>query len=334
MKTSRNITLSVLGLIALVGGYLGWRYMEGHPSTDDAYLDADVVRIGPQVTGAVAQVPVQSHQEVRRGDLLFEIDPAPFRIAVERAQIQLEQTSDAVGATEAGLGAARALVTQREAELVDARRNAERVLALVAKGTVPASQGDDARASITTAEAQLDAARAQLEQARRNLGLTGEKNAQLRAAEAALAEAQLQLSYTRVTAPTDGVLGEVNLRPGTIVTAGTPLFPLVETGRWWVNANFKETDLGRIRDGQKARIRVDMYPDLELTGVVQTLSPASGAAFSLLPPENATGNWVKVTQRFPVRIAVNGGMDAAHPLRLGASCSVTVDATERGAAQP
>jgi len=316
----------VLALVVLVvAGYGYWRYTEVHPSTDDAYLGANVVRIGAQVEAPVSAVHVRSYQSVVRDQALFELDPESFRLAVERAEILLQQTMDAVGGTEAGLGAARALVSQREAELVDTRRNSERVLSLVAKGTLPASQGDDAKASLATAEAELEAARAQLEQARRNLGLTGPKNTQLRASEVTLAEAKLQLSYTRVDAPVDGIVGAVDLRPGTIVAAGAPLFALVETGQWWVDANFKETGLARIRPGQSARIGVDMYPDLELACVVESLSPASGAAFSLLPPENATGNWVKVTQRFPVRIRVTGGSDPGRALRLGASCSVRID---------
>lgn len=201
MKMSSKTILVGLGLTILVAGYLAWRYGEAHPSTDDAYLGANVVRIGSQLTAPVSVVHVQSYQKVTRGQPLFELDPAPYQLAVERAEIALQQTMDSVGGAEAGLDAALALVTQREAELVDAGRNAQRILSLVAKGTLSASQGDDAKASTVTARAQLDAARAQLEQARRSLGLTGAKNTQLRAAESTLAEAKLQLSYTPASMP-------------------------------------------------------------------------------------------------------------------------------------
>jgi membrane fusion protein (multidrug efflux system) len=197
---------------------------------------------------------------------------------------------------------------------------------LVGKGTLPAAKGDDARATLEEAQAALAEARAHLEQARQDLGSSGEHNARIRAAEAVVARAKLDLSHTRITAPALGVLGEVDIRAGTFVEAGEHLFPLVENHSFWVDANFKETDLARIHPGQPAMVTVDMYPDKTFTGVVRSASPASGVAFSLLPPENATGNWVKITQRFPVRVAITDP-DPARPLRIGASSEVTVDTT-------
>jgi membrane fusion protein (multidrug efflux system) len=151
---------------------------------------------------------------------------------------------------------------------------------------------------------------------------------QLRAAAAQLDKATLDRVRTHVLAPGSGWASNVRLRPGTVVQAGTPVFAIIEDGQWWVDANFKETDLGRIKPGQKATIRLDMYPGLKLQGVVESISQGSGATFSVLPPENATGNWVKVTQRFPVRVKITSEPDPDRPIRVGASADVTVDTTE------
>ena len=151
---------------------------------------------------------------------------------------------------------------------------------------------------------------------------------QLRAASAALDKASHERVRTHVTAPASGWVSHVNLRPGSVVQAGTPVLALVEDGNWWVDANFKETDLGRIKPGQQATIALDMYPGLTIDGIVESISPGSGATFSVLPPENATGNWVKVTQRFPVRVHITSAPNPDKPLRLGASATVKVDTTE------
>lgn len=329
MGTPRKILLAFIVLMVAVAGGVYWQYTRTYVTTDDAYVGANVVRIGAQVQAPVSAVLVSSYQFVKQGDTLLRLNPQPFQLAVQRAEIQLQQAMEAVGASTAGLGAAESLVDEREAELQDAQRNRDRILTLVADGMLPVSQADDARTRAAAAAAQLSAARAQLEQARRALGVTGAGNAQLRAAETALSQARLQLSYTTVEAPTDGIVGDVTIRPGTIVANGGALFPLVDTSKWWVDANFKETDLARARVGQHARIQVDIYPGVTLDGVVESLSPASGAAFSLLPPENATGNWVKVTQRFPVRIRVTGAAAHSHDLRIGASCTVRIDTTQK-----
>jgi membrane fusion protein (multidrug efflux system) len=151
---------------------------------------------------------------------------------------------------------------------------------------------------------------------------------QLRSAAAGLDKATHDRVQTHVTAPAGGWVTNASLRPGAIVQAGTPAFAIVEDGDWWVDANFKETDLGRIKPGQKASIRLDMYPGLTLDGVVESISAGSGATFSVLPPENATGNWVKVTQRFPIRIKITSAPSPDKPLRLGSSATVTIDTTE------
>lgn len=315
----------VVAMLVGMGLILYWRHQTLYPSTSDAYVRAHVVRIAPQVTGQVKAVHVCDNQMVHAGELLLEIDPAPFQIALNRAEANLDATRQEVSAAEAAVAAAKAQVDQRQAELQQTQEEENRVLPLVKKHLLPPSEGDRVRDALKEAKAQLEAARSDLDLARRKLGRTGPDNAQLRAAQASVAQARLDLEHTRIAAPADGITSNLNVRPGAVVQANSPLFALVESHDWWVDANYEETALERIKPGQSATIQVDMYPNRTFHGVVESLSPASGVAFSLLPPENATGNWVKVTQRFPVRVAIHAADPAAPPLRVGASAEVTID---------
>jgi membrane fusion protein, multidrug efflux system len=276
----KQISIAIIaGLIVVIGIYVYIQYSNYYPSTDDAYVQADIVNIAAQVSGPVKQIFVQDHQQVKAGQPLFTIDPTPFQIALQQAQ---------------------ATVAQTQAELDTQSKDTARILQLVQEGQLPKANGDDAQGKID------------------------ELTAALKVAQAQLADAQLNLQYTTIKAPANGYLNNFTLRAGEIIQSGSPLFALVETDQWWVNANFKETDLARIRVGQSADITLDIYPNLTFKGHVQGISAGSGAAFALLPPENATGNWVKVTQRFPVRINFMHP-DANYPLRVGASSRVTVN---------
>lgn len=328
-RTLKWLAALVVLIAAGTGLAFYWRHASLHPSTDDAYVHADVVRIAPRVGGRVVQVPVVHYQHVRRGDLLAQIDPEPFQVALAQAQAQLANVSQQVGGLESGVAAARGAVAQSRAQLDNARIAAARAEILVRRGVAARAQLDDAVAQLRTAQGAYSAAQARLEQAQRELGRAGQSNAQVQAALAQVEMARLNLSYSRVEAPADGVLGEVEIRPGAMAQAGQALFPLVEDNSFWVEANFKETDLKRVRPGQPATIRIDIS-DTEYHGVVVGISPASGVAFSLLPPENATGNWVKVTQRFPLRIAPTDADKVPvpwSPWRIGASAKVAIDTT-------
>ena len=319
----RWVMLSILLVVAVAGGYAFWRYEQAYPSTSDAYVTAHVVRIGPQIEGRVISLPVRDHQHVTQGDLLLEIDAQPYRIAVQQAQAELALARQQQLAATAALAAASATISQQQARLDDARHAYTRATRLLATQAVSQAQVDSDHDRLRATEAELHAAQAGYQQ---SLHQQGEAGARIGVAQAALDQARLNLSYTVITAPASGTLGEIPIRPGDIVQVGQQLFPLVEDRVFWVEANYKETDLERIRPGQPATIRMDMYPDAAFQGVVESLSPASGVAFSLLPPENATGNWVKVTQRFPVRVRIIGG-GSDSPLRIGASCAVTIDTT-------
>ena len=270
------VSAGILFLVFLAYGYS--LYTTYFPSTDDAYVQADVVNIAAQVTGPVDHIYVADHQLVKKNQLLFSIDPTPFEVALRQAQSSVEQI---------------------QAQVDTQSKDTARILPLVTNGQLSKAAGDDA-------QGQLDQFRASL-----------------KVAEAQLATAQINLLYTQIYAPNDGYVTNFVLRKGQVIQATSPQFALVENKNWWINANFKETDLGRIKTGQSAKITIDIYPDITFKGTVQGVSRGSGAVFSLLPPENATGNWVKVTQRFAVRVNfVNP--DPKYPLRMGASGTVTI----------
>jgi membrane fusion protein (multidrug efflux system) len=316
-------------VIAVLAGAAWWyhSWSSTHPSTKDAYLGRHVVHIAAQVSGPIESVLVHNNQAVKAGDLLLTIDPAPFELAVHRAEARLQQAKDDLAAADARVNAAESKLASAKANASEAETHAKRIEALVAKGSASQDMGDSAEQARLDAQAALNSARAELVAAKAARGALGDDNAAIKAAKAALAQAKLDLRHTQISAPADGTAGDFDLRPGSYVSAGSPLFALVESKDVWVDANFKETDLPRIRPGQPASISVDAVPGRDFKGRVEGLSPASGTAFSLLPPENATGNWVKVTQRFPVRIRV---LDPLPALRVGASAEVRVDTTQDG----
>jgi len=311
----------------LAGAFLYWHHSEVFPSTDDAYVSAHVVQVAAQITGPVTQVYVSNQQSVHKGDPLFEIDQTSFHLAMAQAQARLVLARQSVSADAAAVAAAEAELADRNVLLHNTEASAERTRQLRDKGFVSAQAYDNAEAGVQSTKAQLNLAAAKVHQAQMTLGGAGAQNERIREALVAVDQARLNLDHTRVLAACSGHIAELSLRPGDIVQHGTALFALVCDRQYWVDANFKETELERIRPGQMADISVDMYPDHHFHGRVENVSGASGAAFSLLPPENATGNWVKVTQRVPVRVTVLDP-DPAHPLRVGTSAQVTIDTAD------
>ena len=321
----------IVGVVLLGGavtGYVLYRQSEDYPSTDDAYVQAHIVQIAPQISGVVSKVHVVNNQHVAADAPLFDIDSAPLVIAVEAAQAAFDEAVETVGASGANVKAASARVREAEAALSNARREAVRGRALSEAGNLSASGLDTREATLKHAEATSEAALAELDRAQQQYGGSGKDNARLRAASAALRKAELNLSYAEVRSPAGGWVSDVTLREGAYVTTARPVFALVEDREWWVDAHFKETDLNRLRPGQAAEIEFDMYPGLKLSGQIESISAGSGAIFSLLPPENATGNWVKVTQRYTVRVKIaDRPANPAQPLRIGASSHVKIDTT-------
>jgi len=327
--TARNrwIALAVLLLITVGGVLIYWHYAEIYPSTDNAYTGADIVRMAPQVTGSVADVYVADDDKVETGDPLFDIDSGPYEAALRGARAQFDAAANAAGTAGDNLKNAATTLEAKRAALADAIAKFRDTKTTQTPGAAPSQEHADNLKAWHDALAEYDTALADFRTQQDKKITVTTPTVQLRAAAAQLDKATNDWVKTHVTAPGIGWVSNVRLRPGSIVQAGTPVLALVETGDWWVDANFKETDLGRIKTGQPATIKLDMYPGLKLEGTVESISPGSGAIFSVLPPENATGNWVKVTQRFPVRIKITSDPDPDKPLRVGASADVTVDTT-------
>lgn len=316
------IAAIVLAAAVTVGVHY-WRHAQLYVSTDNAYLNANMIEMAAQVGGPIIAIHVRDQQTVKAGALLFEIDPRPYELTLQAAQAQLEIARQSTSQETAAVAAAQAQVTQRAAELRNAQSNERRSLDLISRNLVSKQSAETISTQAETAAAAVNAAEANLAQAQSALGKIGEGNAGVRAALATVEQAQLDLDHTRVFAPSGGLVANFSLRPGSTVQKEIPLFTIISDEEYWVDANFKETELDRIRPGEHAQIVVDMYRDHPFEGEVQSLSGGSGAAFSLLPAQNATGNWVKVTQRVPVRIRVLNP-DPAFPLRIGTTASVHV----------
>jgi membrane fusion protein (multidrug efflux system) len=330
----RVIALRWVGLIAVIlatvaGAFFYWRYSELYPSTENAYTGSNIVRVAAEVRGPVTQVYVDTGEQVKAGDLLFDIDAALYDIALRNARAQFDAAVDSAGTAAEGLkGAANKLEEQRKA-LEEAAKTYRKASSAANTGEARSQQLNSAEETWRNALKAYNDAESTFE-AEQDKSLTvSTPTVQLRGAAAQLDKATHDRVKTHVTAPSAGIVSEVSLRPGATVQAGSPLFAIIEADRWWVDANFKETDLARIKTGQPTTIRLDMYPGTDFEGVVESISAGSGATFSVLPAENATGNWVKVTQRFPVRIAITNAPDDK-PLRVGASAAVTVDTTQSG----
>jgi multidrug resistance efflux pump len=320
------VTVVVLAVAALLAA-LYWRDQRVNPTTDDAFVQANVVGIAAQVSGPVLHTHVVDNQTVNKGDLLFEIDPRPFELAVAVAEAKRDLALQDVEAYDAGVRAAKAEVDTREAQVGYARQYLERIRPLVQKSFMSQNKLDDARAQMRAAEAQLERALHDLEVAQHTRGLHGEANARLRLTEAQLGEARLDLSYTRVYATVNGMVTNLNLPIGTFVNEGKEIFALVDSDSFWFSANFKETFLDRIRPGQPATITLNSYADRPFRGVVQGIGwgiyQADGATRDLLPEVNPVVYWVRLAQRFPVRIDFTE-RDPVRPLRIGANGWVTV----------
>ncbi|EIY8043554.1 HlyD family secretion protein [Vibrio vulnificus] len=326
-KSKSKLTKTLfLAACAIASGamYLSWQYSDSHPSTEDAYVRAKILSVAPQVQGQVVTVEAKDFQAVNKGDLLLKIDARPYLLAVKQAKaayqlaVQQHDVADKqVTEAVAGLDAARSNLTEAQLEY-------KRIDSLVARKLASAQDLDTTKNKLANAQASLEQARASVEKAIANRGEEGAEAAVVQQAAAQLAQAELNLSYTDITSPVDGIAGEINTHVGSVVSVGQTLFPVIIKDSYWVRANFKETDLTHIKPGMEAEVVIDMYPDRVWKATVEELSPASGTSFSLMPPENATGNWVKIKQRFPVRLALNVPKDAPQ-LRVGASTEVTVD---------
>lgn len=324
MKPLKAIAVVAILASIAVGLFLFWRHEERYPSTNDAYVGANIIYVAAQVTGQVSDVAVIDNQPIRAGDLLFTIDETQFRASVDQAKANLDSAAQQAESFSNQITAAQAAVESATSAYQTAQNNLERARALFSDGDLAQASLDQTTSESAQASARLTTARAEL--AALQSGVQARQDTVL-ASQAALEIAQADLAWTKVYAPADGWIANLSLRPGSSVSANAPQFSIVESSDWWIDANFKETSLPRIRPGQPARIQIDMLPGITLTGKVASIGRGSGDTFSLLPSENSSGNWVKVTRRFPVRIELDP-TDA--PLRVGGSSKVTVDTTGSG----
>lgn len=316
---------ALMTLFVILLGYRYWIHLHYYPSTDDAYVKANVVNLSANISGHVNALYVHDNQSVTKGTLLFTIDSRPYEIALKQAQAALDLTKQQIEAQKASVLIAKAKIKQAQAEYALNQKNAIRIHTLVKEGKASIASGDDIDAKVIASHQSVIAATNTYLQALNQLGDEGINNADLRRAKANVAKARLDLEYTQIRAPANGKLSQLTLRVGDIVHQGQTTFSMIEDNSFWIEANYKETQLSRIRPGQAVNISLDMDPSHQLSGVVDSISGSTGSSFSILPPENATGNWVKVTQRIPVRIR----FDNPHiPLiALGASAYVSVDTT-------
>ena len=325
--TFRWAALAAVIVATVAGAFYYWRHVELYPTTENAYTGSNVVRVASEVSGPVIRVYVRTDEPVKTGDPLFDVDPTLYDAALRNARAQFDAAADAAGTAGDNLKKAAATLEEKRTALEAALKTYREAEDAQQPDAAPSDQITAAAKGWQDAlKAYKDAEDAFAAEQDKPLPVTT-PTTQLRAASAQLAKATHDRVKTHTTSPTDGILSNVSLRPGATVSAGAPLFAIIEANRWWVDANFKETDLARIKVGQPATVYLDMYPGVTFDGVVESISSGSGASFSVLPPENASGNWVKVTQRFPVRIALTNP-PADKPLRVGASTSVTIDTTK------
>jgi membrane fusion protein (multidrug efflux system) len=332
--------LLLVVLVAVIGAVAYWYATKDQATTDDAYTDGHAITVTPQASGTVVALHVNDNQRVKAGDLLVEIDPRAYAAARDQAQGSLQVAEAQLANARIGLerarvdypaklAAAQAQLAAAQATRFKADADARRQRGLPKQATTQ-QEVDNASAALRSADAQVDQAQAAVRQADQVPQFIGEAEAQVRQLEAqvALARAQLDqaalnLSWTRVTAPQDGWITKRNVERGNYVQAGQSILSIV-TPDIWITANFKESQLDRMRPGEKVDISIDAYPNLRLIGHIDSIQLGSGARFTAFPPENATGNFVKIVQRLPVKIVIDSGLDPNFPLPLGLSVMPTV----------
>jgi membrane fusion protein (multidrug efflux system) len=311
----RRLAFALMGLALAALAALGvrrWIFSLSHESTDNAQVDGHIVPILPKVGGFVTEIRVEENQRVQAGDTLVVLDDRDYRARLAQAAADLAVALAGVS-NRARVGQAEAQVAQAEANAAKAHADLERLRPLAARDIVSKQQLDAAEAAARAADAAVAAAQAALAGA----------DARVAAARAARDQAALNLSYTRITAPAAGVVTKKTVELGQLVQPGQPLMSVVPLEDVWITANLKETQIADVRPGEPVEFTVDAYPGLRFRGHVESIAPATGARFSLLPPDNATGNFTKVVQRVPVRIRPDT-LDPARPLRPGMSVVVTI----------
>lgn len=337
---ARRFVLPVLIIAAVAAGlwygYHYWTVGRFMVSTDDAYVQGDIASIAPKVTGYIDDIPVVANQVVKANDVIFQLDSGDYRIALEEAEAKLASQKETLNRILAQTEAARATLQQAEAQkqasaavLTNAQSTLSRVQKLHQTKFVAQSELDNAQSSLDQARANLAGSEAQIASAKANIGVLDaqykEADSSTRSLELARDKAARDLSFTTLRAPFDGVIGNLAGKKGDLVSPGQKIAALVPVKQLYIDANYKETQLASIKVGETAHIHVDALDGERFEGKVISVAPASGAVFSLLPPENATGNFTKVVQRVPVRIAIPQEALDSGKIRAGLSVIVDID---------
>jgi len=337
-KKSNKVLPIILGIVLIGGIIFGIKeyiYFSKHIDTDDAQIDGDISPVVARVGGYVDSIYFQENEHVNADQVLVKLDDRDYKVKLEQAFDAQKGASAGVNVGQsqiftnaANAAVAEAGVTSAKAKLDQVSEDYQRYANLVKDGSITQQQFDQAKSNLEVAQANYKAANDQYKAAQEEVGATRNQlnvtNTGVVQRQADVDFAKLQLSYATITAPAGGIVSKKNIQLGQLVQAGQTLFSIVNDNSIYITANFKETQLDKIRVGQKVDIEVDAYPELKLQGTVFNFSPATGAKFSLLPPDNATGNYVKVVQRVPVKILINADKDTMAKLRPGMSVNVSV----------
>ncbi|MBI3516119.1 MAG: HlyD family secretion protein [Proteobacteria bacterium] len=321
------LLIAVPVVLVLAAGVL-WLRGGRSVSTENAYVKAHIAQVAPEISGRVAEVLVRDHMAVTAGQLLVRIDPAPFQLARDKAAAELDAARIAVETMRATWVETRSELAEVEAQAEYLSRQASRQQTLADRAVASVTKLDEAQNAAQVARFRITVVKRRLERVLASLAgnpqLPTEQHPLVRERQAELERAELELARTAITAPIAGNAVAVKLQPGDQLKAATPVFAVIADTRPWVEANMKETDLTHVVVGQKATVVLDIYPDTAWAAEVMSISPATGAEFAILPPQNASGNWVKVVQRLPVRVRLLP-YDGEPPLRAGMTATVTID---------
>ena len=328
MRSFRTLALFGVPALVLAGALMFWLQGGRYASTENAFVKADIAQIASEVAGRIAEVRVRDHATVAAGDVLVRLDPEPYRLALARADAEIESARNGVEQLKVSLRETRADAKETENRLTYLEVQAKRQRDLSGRGVSSAARVEQADSEEQQARDRLSMLQTRIARVEAALGgnpeQPTERYAAVREKQALRDRAALDLSYTEIKAPRAGIVLNVRLQLGEQVKAQTPLFSLVADRRPWVEANFKETDLTYVTVGQKATVVLDMHPDITWEAEVESISPATGAEFAILPPQNASGNWVKVVQRLPVKLRLIE-RPGEPPLRAGMTAYVSID---------
>jgi len=331
VTTKRTALLSALLVILLAMVFAVWSAMSGNDHrTDDAYVNADYTLVAPKVSGYIASVNVQDNQYVKAGDVLATLDDRDYRVALETAQANLQVSEAKRLSARAQLDQQQSTIEQAKATLAASQASAQyagqsaaRYNQLYKSGTIAADDQQKANSTQRSASAAVRQSEAAVASALKQVGVLQaalrEADADVAAAQASVDQAKLNLSYTLIIAPVEGMIGQRAVRTGAYVSAGTRLLAVVPLQQTYITANYLETQLADVRQGQKVTINIDALPGKTFTGHVDSIAPATGATFSAISPDNATGNYTKVVQRLPVKIVLDAGQPNLAQLRVGMS---------------